>query len=270
LISGLMPLGSDWWMAGPALNALGAIADEILLARDWSGRGFSGRILPEPAEIPDDVGGVARRKLRSFHGKFWCPGQNSKSTERSVRNALSWLAAGIDEPDRWLVSIDADEVVQEAEAFRAWLLAGPLSVGPRGARVFLRAIDVWKVIGDTALVMDHPGWMICVGTKLRGSFVRGRNTGEDGEIVSPVGRIVHWTMHRRTAADVRLKLSTYGHSDNLGPDRINAFVGLWESTTLENFHRVKAAIPYSPNGPWGLKPVPVAELGGLPAWAVTP
>lgn len=249
-LSVVMPLAYDWRMALESLRRCYGIADEVVVGLDaqrisWAGRlyAFQERAFRAALKRLDPAG-----KIRVVEGVFHGlphPGDN----ETAERNALSLACR----EGNWVVQIDADELMLNPAAFRAWLLAQPME-----RQVLAQWFTVYKTLGRTALVIDGGDRWTSVATCRRGAYVEHRATGA-WKLRSPL-KLLHFSWGR-SEVELRQKLSNWGHAKDFDTA---AFLRRWKSVTLKNYAAVKDFHPLGPELWPRLRAVP---LDRLESWA---
>lgn len=233
----------DWRMLPASIASYYAYADEIIVGldvnrRSWSGTqfGLDDRDLAEALSPYTD-------KITVVTDDFFNAHQSPLQNDRAERERLAKSAR-----NNWVVEVDADEVLSDADA----LLAAMESCPP-GCQVYAQEwTQVYKVISDTALVVTPSLQLCALATRSRARKLA-RQTGEP-PVVAPV-EVVHWTMGR-DEADLVQKLASWSHSHQVRP----GFLDQWRSVTLENYRAAKD-LHYFRASAWpGLRAVPVSQL----------
>lgn len=232
----------DWRLLPTSMAAYYDHADEILVGLDcdrvtWGGKLFALDRAELERALPDPAG-----KIQIVEGMFHGParGQANGTAERQ-------FLANIARND-WIVEVDADELVLDVPALLATMARTP--VGMQVCGVWR---NVFKVIGDTALVVDSSESVCALATRNR-SRLRAKLTGEV-PVVAPVV-VEHLTM-ARSRDELALKLASWGHMDDVLP----GWLASWDSVTLENYAAARNLHPFEPGWWPRLRAVPVAELG---------
>lgn len=257
MISVVVLVAYDWRLAAEAIVRAWTLADEILLACDRRRLSYTGR--PFQLPLAELLEYVRRRiewsrsstleKLRIVEADFYVPGRSPIELETQSRNACDHLCAA----GNWLLHIDADEWIRNPLELRTWIHGHPKQEG----LMRLEWITVWKVIGQTALVVDHRR-LQPLGTRLRGMRVKARMTRE--QTIDAPGQLVHWSIGGRSREEIETKLHNWTHA---GERDAGAFLRLWDSVTLENFEGARNVAPYGDGSTWPrLRAMPVDELLG--------
>lgn len=110
-------------------------------------------------------------------------------------------------PGNWIVQIDADEILLNAEEFRRWLTF----VEGRAQDVGATWLTVFKTFGRRALVIDPPQEVTPIATIYAGHYTAARETGRKFAI-SPL-RLLHYSWGR-TPDELRQKLRNWSHSQD--------------------------------------------------------
>jgi hypothetical protein len=245
-ISVVMLAAYDWRYALEALPHCYGIADEVLVGVDRDRVSMAGRPFPFNARAFGrglrglDRAGKLRLVEEDFH-RFPDPSLN----ETDERNRLSRLCR----PGNWVVQVDADEWMLNPAEFRDWLLAQPLE-----REVLARWVNVFKVIGEDALVIDGPDVWVPVATCRRGAYWHHRDTG-GFPLKSPLS-LLHFSWGR-SRAELKRKLLNFSHAREVDAD---ALLRLWDSVTLANHRRFKDFHPLQPALWHSLRRVPLGRL----------
>lgn len=278
LVSWCYCVAYDWRMAVNSIKSVWPYADEILIGVDeysktWTGRDFNIDMRAFVDAI--EATGCPLSRLRLVYEDFWRGGDYSPLVARLGREFLesAYPAASHPEalkleamqrqrladmakPDNTVVAIDSDEIVTNGAAFITWLeTAAPLSF-------MAQWVNVYKIIGDTAIVVVAPWYtdMIPVGLRPnpgRPYYMRGRMTNASITSVSPL-RLLHYTLGGRTRAEIETKLRSWGHA---GERNVGEFLALWDSVTVENCTELGAYAPHAQAAVWSkLCAVPLASL----------
>jgi hypothetical protein len=232
----------DWHLLPTSIAAYYDHADEILIGLDqerlsWSGLPFHlDRAALEQA-IPDLAG-----KIRIVEGAFYSPSRTPMENDCAERQALSAEAA-----NEWTVEVDADEIVTDVPA-----LFDAMAETPPGRQVFGLWRDVFKVQGETALVVDTNLLLCALATRSR-RRVLARQSGERAEFTPVI--VEHLTLGR-SRAEVAQKLASWSHSDQVKA----GFLERWDAIDLDNFEEVRNVHPFKSERWPRLHAVPVAEL----------
>jgi hypothetical protein len=260
----LMPVAYDWPSAKYAIRSLAPLAPHWVFGVDSDERTWGSRTL-DPAEVPradkfvDYIGDSGGGGLRWVSLPFHLTHGHRMRAETMERNALSLHAPASAE---WLLSIDADEELLDVER-----LAGACALARSpDAVVTVDWLTVFKIVGATALVVEHPpeGGRIHFATRRRGVFEWGRK--HSGQQVHSGARLLHWAWARSPDA-VRRKLDSWGHNEDFGgAGGCAAWFELWNTTTLDNFERLQDFHPVQPGFYRRLRAVPYAELRSLQPW----
>jgi hypothetical protein len=151
------------------------------------------------------------------------------------------------------VSIDCDEVALDMPKFHDWFQAHQ--------RPFMAHwVNIYKIIGDTAIVVDKAGTydLMPIGFSGVDKHRRGRLTEAPYYLISPL-QLLHFTLGGRTRDEIEQKLQNWGHA---GEQPISEFMALWDSVNLDNYTEVKPYGPFSDSKVWSrLKAIPLKELG---------
>ncbi len=217
-------LAYDYRYAFEAIASYYAIADEIILGLDqdrltWARqpfeidlnavRAFVGRI---------DTAG----KIRLIEGNFHSHDHPMENDTRE-RNALSMQCAA----GNWIVQIDADEMLLNADEFMTWMEAAGDKLA--GAVIMARWVNVFKQFGDKALVITPGNEGGPIATRMAGQYVNARWTRER-QVASPLN-LLHFSWGR-TPEELRQKLRNWGHARDFDTE---AFYRRWEGLNLENY-----------------------------------
>lgn len=235
----------DWRLLPTSIAAYYEHAEEILVGLDldritWGGKPFE----LDRAELVAALAAIdPARKIRILEGVFHSParGQVNGTAERE---RLARHAHG-----EWIVEVDADELIRDVPA-----LLAAMEEAPPGWQVCGTWRNVFKVIGNTALVVDDDNSVCALATRLR-TRERAKLTGE-WPLVVP-GLTVEHLITARADAELALKLQSWGHMDDVSP----GWIDRWRSVTLENYAEVRDLHYFEPRWWPSLKAVPVANLG---------
>jgi hypothetical protein len=234
----------DWRLLPESIAAYYEQADEILVGVDrdgltWSGlpNGMDWKHFQEVMEAIDPAG-----KITLVVEPFFTAGKTPRENNDAGYRRLYQLAHG-----EWIVAVDADEVVTDVPA----LLKG-MNGAPMGRQVYGRWTNVFKVIGDTALVVTPETHLCALATRSR-EPVRAKLT-EELPFYVPV--VVQHNTLGRSEAEVALKLASYGHRDDVRP----GFFEFWKAVDLTNYQTVRDCHPFIPSQWPGLTAIPLKDL----------
>jgi hypothetical protein len=227
-------LAYDYRFFFESLPSYYALADEIILGLDkdrltWKKQPFNF----DAQAVGAFIGRIdTQKKIRFAQGDFHSLPQPILN-DTNERSQLGQLC----KPENWVVQIDSDEIVQNGDEFKDWLLAND----PRGYQVVGTWISVFKSFGDKVLVVDPSIEQVPVATMSRGLYRSARMTSEPG-ILSPL-RLLHFSWGR-TPQELKQKLENWSHNADFN---VQAYFDLWQSVTLENYHQIRNFHPL--NGP---------------------
>ncbi len=242
MISFITLAAYDWTMLPTSISAYYNQADEILVGLDQNRRTWSGTSFDLPySELWETLNQIdPDHKIQIIEGDFYNPSRTPLHNDTSEREVLASVTKG-----DWIVEVDADEIIDA----KGLLEELPQAVG---RQVCIRWQNIYKVIGDTALMVDTDLHFGPVATKSRNRR-QSRRTREP--IYLSNTRMEHLTCGRPQAA-LEAKLSGWGHSTETRP----SFLSQWENTTLANYSSVRDFHQFIP-GLWpSLKAVPVSAL----------
>jgi hypothetical protein len=225
-------LAYDHRFVPEAIRSYYSWADEIILGLDrdrltWSKNPFEldlGKFQRDLALL--DPLGKIRIIEENFHRL-----DHPMDNETEERNQLSLSCR----PGNWIVQIDADECAMNFAEFADWIEA----THPQGC-LWARTFNVFKIIGDWALVIEPCYEGFPVATRLRWSYAAARNTSES-PVSSPLCLLHH--SFARSREEIRQKLTNWGHAREFDTNR---FLELWDSITLENYQQLKNFHPLTP------------------------
>ena len=211
-------------------------ADEIIVGvdenrRTWAGTAFNLDCADLLAALPDPD-----RKIRFVEASFFDPRSTPIENDCREREHLARLAR-----NELVAEVDADEMIDGAA------LAAAAERLPPGHQLYAPWSHVFKIIGDTALIVDNPhgGELCALATRSRRRKLA-RQTGEPPVVADFVVR--HNTLGR-SVAEVAEKLTGWGHADRVRP----GFLDLWRSVNLNNYADVRDVHPFIPSRWPGLK-----------------
>jgi hypothetical protein len=236
-ISVISLLSYDYKYAFSSIQSYYGIADEIILGLDagrltWAGNPFKIDLEDVRKNLAAlDPEGKVRIIEENFH-KFSKPMEN----ETYERNHLSAQASA----GNWILQIDADEVLLNPEEFKSWLIKND----PKDHNIEARFCTVFKVFQDAALVTFPPIETIPVATKAPGEYLVARHNGLPLKM-SPL-KILHFSWGR-TSAEVKQKLSNWGHKEDFDTKRYFEF---WESVNLLNYGGCSNFHPFGDGSLW--------------------
>lgn len=253
-LSFVFAIAYDWRLAARAIASVWDIADEIIVGWDARGRTWAGdRYIPiEAGELYDVLEGVLPEhvslfdKLRLVAGDFYRPDVDRQTLQVQERRALTELCR----PGGWIFTLDADEELVNPGELRAWCNDNP----PRpGEGLNCLMTSVYKVIGETALVYDHPQRQFPIAQADPGAFIDGQTRAQHWTLCP--ARLLHWHLGRNED-ELRVKLRALSPCGRT-PDEMLA---TWRGTTLENYFdgQPRGATCYSDSDT--LRPVPLAML----------
>jgi hypothetical protein len=239
----VVPVAYDWRLLPASMAGYYDTADEILVGIDVNRRTWAGTAFDLPrdelrAELPDPDG-----KIRIIEGDFYDPGRTPIENDCREREYLARESR-----NDMVIEVDADESVDGAA------LVAAAEQMPPGRQLYAPWLQVFKVIGDTALLVDntHGGELCALATRSR-SRRYARQTGEP-PVVADL-QVLHNTMGR-SDAEVAQKLAGWGHAHQVRP----GFLDLWRSVSLENYRNARDFHPFSPKRWPALKVTPLASL----------
>ena len=244
-------LAYDYRYAFLAVRSYYDIADEIILGVDRDRVTHSGNPFHiDMREVADFVGGIDRAgKIRIVEDDFHSQ-PTPMDNDTHERNVLSLACR----PGNWVVQIDADETLVDPAAFGEWM-----PTAPQDAQIKARWISVFKVFGDTALVIDPAKETAPVATLRRGEYTLARCT-VDRPVLSPL-LLLHYAWGR-TREELKFKLHNWSHSKDFDVD---AYFRLWDSVTMENYRQFKDFHPIV-RGAWmELAPCSITRAETTPA-----
>ncbi len=209
------------------------IADEIILGVDknrvsWSGNAFTfdmAFVLSVIEKI--DTG----KKVKIIEGDFFKykePIQND-TYERSYLSQQ--CKAG-----NWIISIDVDERLVNAEEFSGWLKYHDQGSDIRKYDIGAQWIQIFKVIDGKKILINRYE-PTTVGTFKRGGFTCARLTGQP-TVMSPL--ILEHYSWGRTREEIWQKLSNWSHTNDFN---IKHYFDLWDSINLQNYRDFKNIHP---------------------------
>jgi hypothetical protein len=239
-VSVLMPLAYDWPLAGRAIRSVYGIADEVIIGIDSDRVSFAGR--PFAFDCDEFSASLERwdpdSKVRVVRDNFHRH-PHAMDNETATRNRLLELAR----PSNWIVSLDADERLLNAEMLPAFLSkCSPERV------VLAEWLFCWKVIGETALVVTPPdairfAFRPCAGRR----FTYGRKVSGP-QVVAPCP-LLHWGYGGRSQAgdghggldtsdrsELERKFEHWGHAHDVHP---GLYLKFWDSVDLTNYEDVR-------------------------------
>ena len=245
-ISVVMPVAYDWRYALDSLSHCYAIADEIVLGLDaqrvsWSGKRypFNERAFRAGLKRLDPQAKI-RVVEANFHAQV-SPGDN----DTFERNALSRLCRA----GNWVLQIDSDEWMRNPAEFAGWLSRRRLA-----RPVCARWLNVYKVLGGTALVVDGAAEWVQVGSARPDRYIHMRDTGGWPQR-SPL-ELLHFGWGR-SRAELKRKLENWSHSRDFEPAQA---LRRWDSVTLANHRGQRDLHPIHPPTWPRLRAVPLAGL----------
>jgi hypothetical protein len=215
----------DYQYLRPVIRSYYPIAQEIILGLDKD------RISYTKKPFVFDEGEFRRMvqemdpegKIRVIEGDFHSQ-PDPMANETHERNELSLACR----KGNWIIQIDADEILLNAQEFKDWIDAG------RGAGMVLVHWElVFKKIGDELLVVDKPEHLHPAGTRLVNGYIGARHTGQN-KTISPL-RLLHFA-YGRTAEELKVKLDNWSHSKDFDTGKYFEF---WKGVTLDNYSQVR-------------------------------
>lgn len=256
-LTAITPIWSEWQMALGAIKSYYSIVNEILLPVDvdrisWAGKKFDFDL----AAFADAVRAIdPEHKCVIVQGDFHGSGPlENHNHERKLVGSLA-------RQGNWLLAIDGDERLLEAEKFKDWLdnsdtmarvhaaLPNPWTHNLPVVGIMSRMEIVYKIIGDVALLAvasdGAPAEMqpMC---SWRRTLRCPEDFGEHVICVMSPSTVVHFAYGGRTAEQIRQKLSNQSHAC---PFDAEAFMRTWEGVTLENYQELRNFHPIDP-GCW--------------------
>lgn len=238
----LVPVAYDWRMLPASLAGYHDAADEILVGVDRNLLTWAGTMFDMPAgSLEQALAPFPRARIvyGDFHDWTRTPIENdSREREALARHARNQLVVEVDVDER----VDGAAVVRAAE----WL--------PQGHQLYGVWTHVFKIIGDTALVVDnrHGGELCALATRSRTRKLA-RQTGEPPVVANL--SVLHNTLGR-SEAEVAQKLAGWGHAHQVRP----GFLELWRSIDLTNYGDARDLHPFIATRWPSLKAVPTSYL----------
>lgn len=236
MISVILPIAYDYGYAYDTIRSAYEIADEVIVGVDrdrltWSRQKFA---FDREAFLAQIASFDAQSKVRLFEDDFHTE-EHPMNNETRERNLLSLQC----KPGNWIVHLDADERLLNAQDFRLWLKR--FDIAKDASAEFITVI---KVIGKQCLVVTRP-WEKCpVATTVQGGYQKARRTGRE-EVLSNL-KILHFSWGR-TRAELEQKVANWGHAKDFDTA---AFLRLWDSIDLNNYASLKNFHPlYGPIWP---------------------
>jgi hypothetical protein len=228
-LSFVTPVAYDFNYALAAIAAYYPVADEVVLGLDsdrvsWSGARFDFDDLAFQRGLKAiDTAGKVKLVQADFHSQG-----GPQANDTYERNALARNCSD----GFWIVQIDSDELLQNPDELRDWLMhrRGPWLAQAQSTTVF-------KVFGQDYLVVDKPESWVSIATRRRGVGTESRETKE-WKRLSP-GRLLHFDLGRGEAELVQ-KLAHYTHSKAYDTAK---YLDFWRSVTLNNYHGIRDLHP---------------------------
>ncbi len=222
-------LSYDYGYAYDAITSYYDIADEVILGLDekrltWRGEKFD----IDMAKINDFIKKTdTNNKIKIIEGDFY-KFKYSMNNDTLERNYLS----GFCNSNNWIISIDADERILNANEFKDWMDAG---VDPK--KSITGSWDgVFKVLPEGDIVINASETTV-VGVKEANAYIGARETGKQ-KIVSPL-RLLHYSWGR-SEHELWQKLSNWSHSQDFD---VKKFFEMWKSIDANNYHTFKNIHP---------------------------
>jgi hypothetical protein len=229
-------LAFDYRYAFDAIASYYALADEIILAVDQSRLSWARQ--PFTINI-DEINAFIKRadpagKIRLVEGDFHSH-DHPMENDTQERNALSLQGA----PGNWIVQIDADEILLNADEFAKWFEGAADTL--EGVTIGAKWITVFKQFGEQALVITPESEVTPIATRLRGQYNNSRWTPQRLH-VSPL-KLLHYSWGR-TPEELKQKLLNWSHARDF--DTAD-FYRKWERLTLENYQEWRDFHPIGPH-----------------------
>lgn len=232
------PVAYDYAYAYKTIQSYYSLADEILIGLDernltWNKKPF---IIDRPAFQKRLIDMDPDKKIRIIEGlyhKLSKPIDNDTRERNILKNCCK--------PGNAVVQIDCDEQLVNPEAFRKWLDETTI---PDGAVPYAKLACVYKIIGDTALVVTPATETVQLLTFNREDYTRVRYTTEKS-VLSPL-----WLLHYswgRTPAELEEKIQSWGHTTDFDTSKYFKF---WNSVNLENYQYLRNIHPLGDGSTW--------------------
>jgi len=240
-VSFCVPVAYDWRLLPASMAGYYDVADEIIVGvdenrRTWAGTAFDLNMSSLMSALPDPD-----RKIRFVEESFFDPRSTPIENDCRERERLALHAR-----NDLVAEVDADELVDGAA------LVAAAERLPTGHQLYAPWSHVFKVIGDTALIVDDPngGELCALATRSR----RRRFARQTGEPAEPADFVVHHNTLGRSETEVAEKLFGWGHADQVRP----GFLDMWRSIGLENYRDARNVHPFIPMRWPGLKAAPLS------------
>ena len=247
MLSFITLIAYDFHYALRTIRSYYDIADEIILGLDQDRISFAGRPFP----FDDDAfrRGLAaidsEGKIRVIEANFHTlahPMANDQYERQVLANACR--------PGNWIIQIDADEFLLNADEFAEWMRGVSGDVGIKA-----RWVTIFKQMGDQYLLIEEPDAFIAIGSQRRDRYVASRET-DQSHLRSPL--VLLHQAWGRSRVDLELKLRNWAHSRDFDVD---AYLRLWDAVSLDNFGELRDFHPvYPPYWP-SLERVSLSDLG---------
>jgi hypothetical protein len=221
MISIIIPIAYDYKYAFNAIACCYTIADEIILGIDskrisWSGNHY----IFDEKEFKLTIDNLdIENKIKIIEGNFHTsrvPIQN----ETIERNFLSLEC----KPDNWIVQIDSDEYILNPSDFKVWLGKADPELD-----VYAEWLTVYKVFGDTCLVIREPHNFVPFATKRRNQFALCRDTKM--KAIKSNAKLLHYSWGR-SKDELIVKLNNWGHSHDFD---IKKYLDTWDTVNMDNY-----------------------------------
>ena len=232
MLSFVTLIAYDYRYALRTISSYYDIADEIILGLDKDRISFSQRPFPfDAAEFHRGLEALdVAHKIRLIEADFH-PLPHPMENDQYERRVLAQAC----KPGNWVIQIDADEFLLNAEEFAEWVKQVPEDTGIMG-----RWVTIFKQFGDQYLLIEEPDAFIPIGTKLRDQYVASRRADQP-HLKSPL--VILHQAWGRSRTDLELKLRNWAHSPDFDVDN---YLRLWDAVTLDNYTQLKNFHPVYP------------------------
>jgi SAM-dependent methyltransferase len=209
------------------------IADEIILGLDEDLVSWSN--LPiniDKNKVKNDILAIdCDNKIKIIESNFHSQGKPMKN-DIYERNFLSKLC----KDNNWIIQIDADEAISNGEEFQ-----NVIEDSDPNFQLTCNWILLFKKISTEKYIKLNDNESCSIATKLKGQFVRGRETNQSIKQL-PI-KIIHCSWCR-TEDELYTKLKNWRHSQDFDVDK---FFQIWKSINEYNYMHFYNIHPLYPN-----------------------
>jgi hypothetical protein len=214
----------DWKYSFESILSYYDIADEIVLGIDRNRNTWAGNKYVLPEEFFDTIKNLDKDNKIKYLEEDFCTELNPMDNDIRERTILAnKCIAG-----NWVVQIDADEIVEDAEALRLGILNAP-----EDSQVRIKWKTVFKEIPEGKLIIYPYEETTTIASLERNRFKSARVTDQRGHLID--GYLFH-NSWGRTELELYQKLTNWGHAFDFPTAK---YLEFWKSVNISNYQSIK-------------------------------